>query len=242
MKATFRGALAAIFVLLVAGVCVRLGFWQLERLEQRRARNSAVRLAAARPPLALDEATFAAVGTEPDAYLWRRVTVRGRYDIGKHVILRARGSGGQPGVHVVTPLLLAGGRVVMVNRGWAPSPDAASVDRRALRADTGVVSVTGVFQPISSDPDGGMPASGSAGVDTTWRRLDLAALRMRTDGSLLPLHVQQLPGGASAAPPVPVPLPDLGEGNHLSYAVQWFSFAAIAVIGFLVVALRRRRP
>lgn len=235
-----RGVLAAIFVLLVAGVCIRLGFWQLDRLEQRRARNAAIRAASARPPLAIDSA-FASLAADPDAYAWRPVRVQGRYDPRGEVILRTRGHEGNPGVHVVTPLVLAGGRVVMVNRGWAPSPDAVTVNRAALRADTGVVAVEGVLQPITSSPDRGMPAAGRAGADTTWRRLDLASLRARLRGPVLPLYVQQLPRGAAADPPHPVPLPELGEGSHLSYAVQWFSFAAIAVIGFGAVAFRRKK-
>lgn len=240
MKFTVRGIIAAVFVLLVAGVCVRLGLWQLDRLKERRARNEAVRSATALPPLVLDAATAAAVTSDPDAYVWRRVRVRGRYAPAGAVVLRARAREGNPGVHVVAPLVLGDGRVVMVNRGWVRSPDAATVDRSALRPETGEVTVTGVLLPVETRPDGGMPA-GRVGDDTTYRRLDLAALRARTPGEVLPVHVQQLADGAVSDPPIPVPLPEMGEGNHLSYAVQWFSFAAIAVIGFGVVALRRRR-
>lgn len=240
MKFTVRGIIAAVFVLLVAGVCVRLGLWQLDRLKERRARNEAVRSATALPPLVLDAATAASVTANPGAYVWRRVRVQGRYASAGAVVLRARAREGNPGVHVVAPLVLADGRVVMVNRGWAPSPDAATVDRSTLRPDTGEVTVTGVLLPVETRPDGGMPA-GRVEDDTTYRRLDLAALRARTRGDVLPVHVQQLPDGAVSDPPIPVPLPEVGEGNHLSYAVQWFSFAAIALIGFGVVALRRRR-
>lgn len=236
-----RGIFAAVFVLLVAGVCVRLGLWQLDRLEQRRARNEAVCGATAQPPLVLDAATAAAVTADPAAYVWRRVRARGRYAPMGTVVLRARAREGNPGVHVVAPLVLADGRLVMVNRGWAPSPDAATVDRTALRPDTGEVTVTGVLLPVETRPDGGMPV-GRVGDDTTYRRLDLVALRARTPGEVLPVHIQQLADGAVSDPPIPVPLPEMSEGNHLSYAVQWFSFAAIAIIGFAVVALRRRKP
>jgi surfeit locus 1 family protein len=142
-------------------------------------------------------------------------------------------------VHLVSPLVLADGRVVMVNRGWLPAPDAASAEADSFRT-AGPVRVTGVLRPVTEDADGGMPAAGRAGADSTWRRIDLAAARARSPGAVLPLYLQRLPSGDDPpSPPLAEPLPELSEGNHLSYAVQWFSFATIAVVG-LVILLRGR--
>jgi surfeit locus 1 family protein len=73
--------------------------------------------------------------------------------------------------------------------------------------------------------------------------VDLAAAQARSPGPLIPLVLQQLPveGGDAGSPPLPEPLPSLSEGNHLSYAVQWFSFATIGVIGLLILLLRGRK-
>lgn len=239
MKLTPRGILAAVFVLLVAAACVRLGLWQLDRLEQRRARNAAIRAAGALPLVRLDSAA-PAPAADPRAFAWRRAEAAGRYHHAGDMVLRGRSRGGRPGVHLVSPLVLADGRVVMVNRGWVPAPDGSTADVRPLRT-TGPVRVSGALLPLSSGADRGLPIpGGGAGADTTWRRVDLAAARERGPGPVIPLLLQQLPaGGAEGPPPVPEPLPELSEGNHLSYAVQWFSFAAIAVAGFLVMALRR---
>jgi surfeit locus 1 family protein len=239
VKLTPRGVLAAIFVLLVAGTCVRLGFWQLDRLEQRRARNAAIRAAGDLPPLRLDSAA-PALSADPRALAWRRAEAAGRYHHAGDMVLRGRARGGRPGVHLVSPLVLADGRVVMVNRGWVPAPDASTADVRPLRT-TGPVRVSGALLPLPSDPDCGLPVPGGpGGADTTWRRVDLAVARARSPGPLVPLLLQELPsGGEEGAAPAPEPLPALSQGNHLSYAVQWFSFAAIAVIGFLIVAFRR---
>jgi surfeit locus 1 family protein len=242
LRVTPRGLLAALLALVVAAACVRLGFWQLDRLEGRRARNAAVGAAGALPVLVLDSAALAAVADSPAAYVNRRVRVGGTYDPAGEVVLRGRAREGQPGVHLVTPLRVAGGAgAVLVNRGWAPSPDGATV-RRAPLAEPGAREVVGLLQEIPVTEDGGQPAA-AAGRDTTFRRLDLAAVRARAPYPVLPLYVQQLPDSAAPRdrPPFRVPPPELGEGPHLGYAIQWFSFAAIAVGGLLVVALRRKR-
>lgn len=241
MKLSVRGVLAAAFILGMCALCVRLGFWQLDRLEGRRARNAAVGAAGALPTLVLDSAALAAVAESPAAYVNRRVRVRGAYDPAGEVVLRGRAREGQPGVHLATPLRVeGGGGAVLVNRGWAPSPDGATV-RRAPLAEPGAREVVGLLQEIPVTEDGGQPAS-AGGRDTTFRRLDLAAVRSRSPYAVLPLYVQQLPDAAPRdRPPFRVPPPELGEGPHLGYAIQWFSFAAIAVVGFLVVALRRKR-
>ena len=241
MKVSIRGIVAALLVVVVAATCVRLGFWQLHRLEQRRARNAAIRSASALPVLVLSPDSVAAVAASPSRYLNRRVRVAGTYDPPREVVLRGRAQEGSPGVHLVTPLLVAGsGAAVLVNRGWAPSPDGATVDRRPY-AETGAHTVFGLLQEVPLTTDRGQPIAMPNGRDTTYRRLDLTVVRARSPYPVLPLYVQQLPDSPASGPPYRVPSPELTEGPHLSYAIQWFSFAAIAVIGFLVAVLRGRR-
>jgi surfeit locus 1 family protein len=238
VKFTVRGVIGAIFILAMCALCVRLGFWQLNRLEQRRARNAAIRAATTLPPLRLDSLATTA---DPKAFAWRRAEASGRYHPAGDMVVRGRSRDGRPGVHLVSPLVLADGRVVMVNRGWVPSPDGATADARAMRID-GPVHVSGALLPITAERDGGLPIAGRAGADSSWRRVDLAAARARSPGPVIPLVLQQLPSGADAgSPPLAEPLPELSEGNHLSYAVQWFSFAGIGVTGLLILVLRRRQ-
>ena len=240
MKRGVRGVLATVVAISIAALCVRLGVWQLDRLEQRRALNAAVRASQARPPVPLDAAAFAAASADAEAWEWRAVEAAGTYRHAGDMVLRARAQGGRPGVHLVSPLVLSDGRVVMVNRGWVPAPDGATADIRPLRT-AGPVRVRGVLRAMEASPDRGLPAAGRAGRDTSWRRVDLAVARARAGGAVLPLVLQQLPSPADPPdPPHPEPLPALSEGNHLSYAVQWFSFAVIALAG--LVLLLRRNP
>ncbi|HEX2201797.1 MAG TPA: SURF1 family cytochrome oxidase biogenesis protein, partial [Longimicrobium sp.] len=147
MKISFRGALGAAFIVGMCALCVRLGFWQLDRLEQRRARNAALAARIAEPPLVLDAATLRAIAADPARYVDRRARAAGAYDAAGEVVLRGRASGGNPGVHLVTPLVLPGGTAVLVNRGWVPSPDAATVDPRPY-LEPGARTVEGVLQAI----------------------------------------------------------------------------------------------
>lgn len=237
-----RGRLvAAVLALALAAVCVRLGVWQLDRLEQRRERNAALEEAARLAPLLLDRAAVEAVAADPEAYLYRRVRASGRYLAQSEVVLRGRAHDGQPGVHLVTPLGIPGSpRAVLVDRGWAPSPDAATVDAAPL-AEPGPREVSGVLLPIPDAGSDPLPVRGRNGAFSV-RRLDVEALAERAGRPLVPLLLQQLPDSA-ASPLVRAPLPPPDEGPHLGYAIQWFSFALIAVAGALYVLLSRsRRP
>lgn len=243
---TLRGALAAAFILVMCGVCVRLGFWQLDRLQQRKARNHALETALRMPVLDYDSATAAAIEREPELFINRRVRATGTYDVAGEIVLRGRANDGSPGVHLVTPLVAAGvPQALLVNRGWVPSPDAATVDARPY-AEPGVRTVVGILQEIPRNTRAaGEPATTqvNGAPVVTYRRLDLDALRRKEPRPFVRLYLQQLPATGSAAkrPPVRIALAPQDNGPHLSYAIQWFSFAVIGVVGLAIMFLRQRR-
>jgi surfeit locus 1 family protein len=241
MRLSPRGALGAVLILAMCALCVRLGFWQLDRLEQRRARNAAVMAGMGQAPRSVDAALMAAMERDPERLVYRRVAARGRFDPEREVVLRGRVEDGNPGVHLATPFVVEGDSVVLfVNRGWVPAQDAATPrDRPAPPA--GLVTVEGILQtvPVTQDRGG---RSVSARGDTTYRRLDLAVARARMGRPVLPMYVQILGDTARAARrtlPVAVPPPPLDEGSHLGYAIQWFSFATTGIVGLAILLLRR---
>jgi surfeit locus 1 family protein len=145
---------------------------------------------------------------------------------------------GVPAVYVVTPLVTETGRTILVERGYAFSPDARGVDIGALRESDSTV-VEGVFLRL----DGGTLPS-----DLSWplyvRRADPAVLQPLFPEALEPLVLRRTVFPPDAPRGLgPAPLPSLSRGPHLSYAVQWFFFAAIALVGPLLAsgAFRRRR-
>jgi surfeit locus 1 family protein len=224
--------IAIVGLLLIAALFVRLGFWQVARLSERRAVKQAALAARARP--ALDLGVGPALTAEELSDRW--VEARGVYDRGHEIILRGQAFQGAPGVDVVTPLRLAGSEAaVLVLRGFVPAPDAVRADVDSL-VEPGTVRVRGLATPIRSGAGQPLEHAGR----TTWARLDLAALRDRVPYPLLPVVVRQTPDSSLPRSPRRLPAPELDDGPHLSYAIQWFLFAGMAV-AFAVLVVGRTR-
>lgn len=230
--------IAAVLVIAGSAVCVRLGFWQLSRMEEKRALNESFARSLEAPPI---DATR---DLPPLAALHgRRVRVRGRFDERHQILLRGREEGGLPGVQVVTPLLPEdGSAAVLVNRGWLPADDAATARPQDF-PEPGEHEVVGVVEPLEEGAQGPALRLLSRDGVTLWSaaRLDRDSLAARLPYALARFGVLQLPG--AAVPPLPrrrAPQP-LDDGLHLGYAVQWFAFATILLGGSAGVLWSRRR-
>ena len=215
----YAGAVVAV---VLAALCVRLGFWQLHRLHERRARNAGVAAARALPPIDLP-----AAGVAVESLAARRVRATGVYDWAHEHVWHARTYQGAPGVTLVTPLRLPDGSWLLVDRGWAPSADAYHVDGAHFReADTALVA--GLAERAPRD-------RGDA---------DPRRLADSLGGVVLTVVVQLLPGDAKARLPLGLvrwPAHELDEGPHLSYTVQWFSFAVIILVGTFALLRKQAR-
>ena len=225
-------------VVCVAGAAVTLGRWQLRRLATRRASNAVLLAARARPPLELPADLRA--GTPIDS--GRRVVAHGRFDPGDQLILRGRAQDEAPGLQVVTPFVLDSGVAVLwVVRGFVPSPDAVTPPDSIPAPASGEVTIDGLVFATPVTGDTGKPLLHN-GV-TTWLRLDRTVLARRRPGSL---DVYLLLAGDAGGPgrlPV-VPPPELNNGPHLSYAIQWFGIAlgALTFGGLMLWRDGRARP
>lgn len=234
-KLVIRPALVVgtVVALLIALMCVRFGFWQLERRTQRAALNDAVESRMSMPPMALEPGVADSTGL-----IYRRVTLSGDTDPERTFVWVGRMYRGSPGVHLLMPVRQPGrDHAVLLDRGWVPSPDAFTVDVTAYPEEPAVL-VEGIVLPL---PDADPTAPGREAGGRTIRRLDRAALEVRLPYSLPPFYVQRLgaPRGEATVGPRALPLPELDPGPHLGYAIQWFSFAAIALGGWLILLMRR---
>lgn len=209
---------------------VRLGVWQLDRHAQRVAINAgfAERIAGQPEPLR---------GQEQDTLnaRWTLVAASGvfRYDL--ELVHAGRASQGSPGVHLLTPLERPGtDTLVLVTRGWVYAPDAASADLARWReADT--VSLTGYLLPLLPD---GLAAPRDRSLPL--RQLNRAAVESRLGRPIAPVQIVMTSDSVARIDSVPrrLPPPVLDNGPHRSYAVQWFSFALIALVGGVVLFRR----
>lgn len=229
---TSRAPIAfALFSILVGALCVRLGFWQLDRLAARRAAVTADEARRALPSAPIQSLE------DPDG---RRVTADGEFDYSREVVLRERARGGVPGVEVATPLRLSGSdTAVLVLRGFVPSADAMGYDP-ALHREGESGTVAGLARRIPDDSAGARPVVRDG--QETWRRLDLASLRSRLPYPLAPVYVLADSPATESPAPRRSPVPALDDGPHLNYAIQWFAFATIAFGGAAALWWRGRRP
>lgn len=214
------------FVLIAVVVCIRLGLWQMARHIARRSANEVASVSRA-----TGERVYPGGGP-----LTPEVTVvaTGSYDLTHEFVLRGRSLSGAPGVEIATPLRMEGtDTALIVVRGFVPSDDAISVDLNAIKAE-GIRTIRGVTFAM---PPQGIPIVRNN--DTTWDRIPGAQL-----GELLPYPVypyalwQEKDSGTSGFP-IRVGAPELTEGPHFSYAIQWFAFALIFLVGGVVYTRRK---
>jgi cytochrome oxidase assembly protein ShyY1 len=242
----------AFHLLVVAGIVamVNLGVWQLRRLDERRAFNAVVEARYDLEPTSLDSVlpltTIATVdgitadaGAAVEAVEWRAVTVTGTYLPEGALRVVNRSQNGRAGDNLVVPLALDDGRVVYVTRGFVPlgmdDPELPNTER---------VTVTGRIRP-TSERSGVAARDPVEGVLTEVQRLDLVRLAAQVDAPLVAASLDLIASDPPEAGDLPEPVmrPDLSEGSHLSYAVQWLIFAAAAVAGWVLavrVSARRR--
>ena len=209
-------------VVVVCGLFILAAFWQIHRLHEREAYNATVRHAMAQPPVDLDRT--------PEAPPYRRVVATGRYDVSNELLLRARVRQDTSGNDLLTPLVLPDGHAVLVDRGWV-SLDVTRprTPRTAPRADR--VRIEGLVLPperkriFSPDipPTGKVDAVNYVNVERIGRQLPYP---LSLDGYVL--LAKQRPANKT---PLYEAEPELDNGPHKGYAVQWILFTVVSIAG-----------
>jgi surfeit locus 1 family protein len=227
-----------IAVLIALALLVTLGTWQVERLHWKEGllADIAERRATAPVPLSDIEA-MAAKGTDIE---YREVTASGVYDNSRerHFFATWRG---QTGFYVYTPLQLADGRFLFVNRGFVPY-DNKEPEMRMQGQLTGEQTVTGLARARLSDkPSWVVPDNDVAKNIFYWKDLDVMASSTGLDKTtVVPFFIDAddtpNPKGMPIGGVTEVNLPN----NHLQYAFTWYGLAATLVVIVLVAGLRKR--
>jgi cytochrome oxidase assembly protein ShyY1 len=231
-----RWALLIVFVALLGVAFVSLGNWQLDRLAQRKERN-ATTITNEQKPVQPYEQVFTHPTTDADQ--WQRVEARGTFDADHQFVVRYRSNGGADGYEVLTPLRTASG-AVLVDRGFIPLERGTRIPSVAPAPPTGEVTVVG---HVRRNERGRRAATAPAGNQVRLINSDAIAVTLPYEiesGYIGLLTVQPEQQGGFQ----PIQLPDLSEGPHFWYAVQWFLFTAIGIAGIVVFIrgdLRARR-
>lgn len=217
-----------LFATVMAVTFVNLGEWQLRRLEERREQNRIVLSNDAAPVREFDQ-----VYTHPitDADQWQRVRVRGTFDPAHQLQVRYRANNSDPGYEIVTPLRTESGQVLLVDRGFVPVPRGERIPETLPPPPGGQVEVLG---HVRRDEQG--KSNATQPVNAQIRLINSAAIAGTlpypvVNGYLSAITVQPEQSGGLQ----PLALPEITEGPHLSYAVQWFLFTVIGVVGLVVL-------
>ncbi|MGW1074259.1 SURF1 family cytochrome oxidase biogenesis protein [Streptomyces sp. NPDC002537] len=217
---------------------IKLGFWQFHRHEHRVARNDLVARSLTATPVPVTELAGPGRAVR-GGDVWRAVTAAGTYDTKDEVVVRQRTDkdGQRQGYYVLTPLLMDGGRTVLVNRGWIPAQDDLTKFPDIPAAPSGKVTVTGRLKADETD---------SSGIKNTKGLPPRQVMRINSEARAQAMGRPVLGGYIELTAPDPgpkgpqlVPEPDHDSiGPHMAYAVQWWLFAAFVPVGWVILVRR----
>lgn len=224
-----KWVMAHLVVLVSVVVFVRLGVWQLDRLEERRIENAVGEERFSAEAIALSDLLEAANG-DLENLEYRRALVTGVFAPDDEVLIRSQVQLGTAGFHVITPLVGEGRRAALVNRGWIPLV-LDDVPVTEAPPPDGVVTVEGWVHLSQEKPPFG-PTDPDESRLSAMSRVDIDRIQKQTAATLAPVYLVEL-DDAREELPVPVDMPVFDdEGPHLAYAIQWFAFALIGVVGY----------
>jgi len=223
----------AIFKTVVAlgliALCLWAAQWQYQRGVDRHARNFMIAEHIALAPTPLQN-----VASDPRKFEWQKVTTAGRFNGNEQILLRNRYSEGVYGFEVLTLFTSIDGKTFWVDRGWVKAGITATTRPVVASVPTETVEITGRLRLDSSLPRGSffaLPPSGTGLVGEL-----NAQSRIGTENYYLDL----LSGSqANLTPTVTAQLPELSDGPHMAYALQWIFFGALVIYGRILI--RRTR-
>jgi len=223
-------------LILVLGVTLSAGRWQLDRAQAKRDLQARIDTGAREAPITPDLRVVSAPGFDPAALAWRPVLFTGRFDPARTVYLDNRLREGRAGYEVLGAFQPRDSdRLLLVNRGWVASgPSRERLPEVALPAGEVTIAGTAVIP-------GARFVELRAGTDEPrrWQNWSIERARERWGEQVLPFALLQADDGAGDGLVRTWPRPDAGVDKHLGYALQWFCFAATAVVVWFALSWRR---
>jgi len=213
--------------------CLLLSQWQWHRYEARKQSNAIVSTNTARASEPVNQ-VIRPGGAFGDAQRWRTVTATGTYDSAAQVLVRRKPLTNTMGFWVATPLVTQSGRVLVVNRGWIAAGSDSRSTPAVPAAPPGVVSVTGRVHETENGP-AVVPSDIPVGQAVA---LDVARIGASPNAQIYPAYLDLVSSTPAQSGLTPIPLPELDNGPHLSYTLQWIAFAIMFVVGLGLLVRR----
>jgi len=231
--------------LLVMPTMYKLGFWQLHRHEMKVASNELTTTNLQAKPVPVERLTEP--GTEvPKNDTYRTVSATGHYDTAHEMVARQRtdAGGDSIGYHVITPLVLADGKAVLVNRGWIPANgDNLTAFPNVPKAPTGTITVTGRLRPDETTAitgirnRGGMPARQIMLINSKIVAKDVPEPLV---GGYMELTTTSPKAQGTQPEVIPEPA-QIDSSLNMAYAIQWWLFTAMVPVGWVILVRRERK-
>ena len=237
-----RWIISHVFVASMVVAFIFAGFWQLSRLQEKRDRNDRVTARTTEPVAEAGDLADPGAFDDAPPLEFRRATASGTYLADEEVLVRARSRDSAPGSWILTPLDLGDGKALVVNRGWISNGGQFESVPEQYRAPEGEVTVSGLVRTTETRGSFG-PTDPETGTLENLARADVGRIDQQVDEDVLPfyLQLQDQDPAIIGTDPRPVPAPELDEGPHLSYALQWFTFAAMTLVIYPLILRRRAR-
>jgi len=223
--ALFKSCIALLLIIF----CLWGSQWQYHRGVDRHARNAVIQDRIAQSPIELKSVSGALADFE-----WQTVSVEGIFDNEKQILLRNRYNDGKYGYEVLTLFKSTANKSFWVDRGWVQAGATATTPPVVTEVPTSQVSITGRLRLDSSLPRGSffaLPGKGEGLVSEL-----NAQSQLNTEKFYIDLLSGSVP---SLTPDVTAQLPELSDGPHMAYALQWIFFAGLVIYGRILI--RRTR-
>ena len=221
--------LKSLISLVLIVLCCIAAQWQYDRGVDRHARNAIIEKHIALAPVALDS-----VKDSPLAAEWKTVTTQGTFDSSQQILLKNRYSEGFYGFEVLTLFTTPTNEKFWVDRGWVKAGATATIAPTITPPPTNEVSITGRLRLDSSLPRGAffaLPANGEGLI---------SKLGAQSQLDTQDYYIDLLSGSESSlTPKVTAQLPELSDGPHMAYALQWLFFGGLIIYGRILI--RRTR-
>ena len=216
-------------LLLIAG-CLWAAQWQYHRGVDRAERNNQIEARADLPAITIAKAKIDAPANE-----WRAIKVSGEFDSTRQILLRNRYFEGKYGFEVLTAFNEIGGDEFWVDRGWVQAGASATIAPELPALPTGTVTIEGRLRLDRSLPQGkffAIPTGGKGGLISEAN----AQSSNQESGINSSFYIDLLSGDKpELSPAVPAALPELSDGPHFAYALQWIIFGGLVVYGRFLI-------
>ena len=211
-----------LFLLILIYLFIRLSNWQFDRYDQRVLRNESTNVALSLAPKKIDS-----VSQMSGLKQWEKIELAGIYLSDQSKLVRKQYLENNLGFWVITPFKIQNGENILVNRGWIPIGSSASSNQSIPLAPVGTVNLEGYLQPFNE--------SITQPKDLPLNQVNTIDYKYFESAIANNFYVQVAKSSPMDNQVAIIPLPELSNGPHFSYAIQWILFALLLPIGWYVL-------